>query len=109
MIENMQYAINQVKVKKDHKLLFITLLCGGANTCENLKLTGVNALCVSWGQNNEKPNLAKIIPILDSLILKSEILKNPVVICFELVTNQRTSMNNNYYCDYFILFFVVPL
>lgn len=102
MIENMQYAINQVNVKKEHKLLFTTLLCGGAKTCENLKSAGVNALCLSWGENSEKPKFAKIIPILDSLILKSETLKNPVVICFELITNQRTSMNNNY-CDYFNL------
>lgn len=87
----MQNAVLQVSRKYEQKPLFACLFCGGAKSCDNLKSAGVNALCLSWGQINEKPKLAKIIPILDNLILKSETLANAVVICSELVANQRTS------------------
>lgn len=92
MIENMQYAISQDMFSKyEQKPLFACLFCGGAKSCDNLRATGVNALCLSWAQNNEKPKLSKIIPILDNLLLKSDALANAVVICSELETNQRLS------------------
>lgn len=104
MIENMQGAISQGMFSKyEEKPLFACLFCGGAKPCDNLKATGVNALCLSWAQNNEKPKLSKIIPILDNLLLKSDALTNAVVICSELETNQRLSKKRHtylYFCDY---------
>lgn len=92
MIKNMQYAINQViSAKHEQKPLFACLFCGGVKSCEQLKSTGVNALCLSWAQNNEKPKLSKIVPLLDSLILKSGTLTNTLIMCSEFITNQRLS------------------
>lgn len=91
VIENMQFAVSRTAGNYEQKPLFACLFCGGAKPCENLRSTGVNALCLSWGQNTEKPKLAKIVRILDNLMLKSRSLDNAVVICFEHVTNhQRT-------------------
>lgn len=97
MIENMQYAINQVMfVKYEQKPIFVCLFCGGAKSCDHLKAVGVNALCLSWAQNNEKPKLSKIMPMLDNLLLKSDALTNAVVICSELETNQQSSKKTTY-------------
>lgn len=92
LIENVEYATNQATAKYERKPLFACLFCGGAKSCESLKSMGYNALCLSWGQKNACPEIAKIIPILDSLLLKSETLSNAVVVCSEHVSKQRTSM-----------------
>jgi len=100
-IENMQRAVSKVIAKYDQKPLFACLFCGGVKPCEILKSAGVNALCLSWSQIKQKPNFTKIIPLLDSMILKSETLTNTVVICSEFVSNKRInrktiqSNNNN--------------
>jgi len=92
MIENMQMAIGQIVTKHNQKTLFACLFCGGAKACEQLKSTGVNALCLSWGQIGDKPKLSKIIPILENLILKSDMLTNAVVVCSEHSSENWTSM-----------------
>lgn len=92
----MQYAMNQVTAKYQDKPLFVSLFCGGAKPCETLKSTGFNAFCLSWAQNNKNPKLSEIIPILDSLLLKSKNLTSAVVICSELVIKQLSS---NYIID----------
>lgn len=92
MIENMQFAMGQIVTKQNQKTLFTCLFCGGAKTCDQLKSTGVNALCLSWGQNGDKPKLSKIIPILENLILKSDALTNAVVVCSEHEADKWTRM-----------------
>lgn len=91
LIENVEYATDQATAKYKRKPLFACLFCGGAKSCENLKSAGYNALCLSWGQKIACPEIAKIIPILDSLLLQSETLSNAVVVCSEHVSKQRTS------------------
>lgn len=91
IIENMQNAVNQVSKKYDHKPLFMCLFCGGAISCDNLKSVGVNALCLSWTQTNPTPKLVKILPTLDNLILKSELITNAVVMCSEFTADQQIS------------------
>lgn len=86
----MRLAVQQVAVNhEENKPLFASLFCGGAKECESLKSAGLSALCLSWEQHDERPQLMKIISVLDSLILKSDTLTNAVVICSELVTNQQ--------------------
>lgn len=93
MIENMEMAMSQIITKHvNQKTLFACLFCGGAKTCERLKAVGVNALCLSWAQNGDKPKISKIIPILENLILKSNTLNYAVVLCSEHVVDKRTSM-----------------
>lgn len=84
--------MSQIVTKHNQKTLFACLFCGGAKTCERLKAIGVNALCLSWAQNGDKPKLSKIIPILENLILKSNTLTNAVVVCSEHVPDKWTSM-----------------
>lgn len=91
IIENMRYAMNELTARYERKPLFACLFCGGAAPCENLKSAGVDALCLSWAQNGEKPKLSKIIAVLDSLISRSETLTNAVVVCSELETSQLSS------------------
>ncbi|XP_060836307.1 fatty acid synthase-like [Rhopalosiphum padi] len=91
IIENMQIAMSQIVTKHNQKTLFACLFCGGAKTCERLKAIGVNALCLSWAQNGDKPKLSKIIPILENLILKSNTLTNAVVVCSEHVPDKWTN------------------
>ncbi|XP_022162608.1 fatty acid synthase-like [Myzus persicae] len=91
MIENMQLAMGQNVTEHSRKTLFVCLFCGGAKTCDRLKSVGGNALCLSWGQNGEKPRLSKIIPILENLLLKSDALTNAVVVCSEHVADNRTN------------------
>lgn len=102
MIENMQLAMGQIIPEHNRKTLFACLFCGGAKTCDRLKSTGVNALCLSWGQNDDKPKLRKIIPILENLILKSDTLTNAVVVCSEHVAEKWTSMIIIFIYLYFI-------
>jgi len=92
MIENMELAMGQIVTERSQEALFVCLFCGGAITCDRLKSTGVNALCLSWGQNEDKPKLSKIIPILENLILKSDALINAVVVCTEHLADKWTSM-----------------
>ncbi|XP_025202615.1 fatty acid synthase-like [Melanaphis sacchari] len=91
MIENMQMAMGQIVTKNIQKTLFVCLFCGGANTCEQLKAIGVNALCLSWAQNGDKPKLSKIIPILENVLLNTNALTNAVVVCSEHVADKFTS------------------
>lgn len=91
----MQFAINQISTKLEEKPMFVCLFCCGIKHCENLKSAGFNALCLSWGQTNEKPKLEKITPVLDNLILKSESLKNAVVVCSEFKTSKEISMDDS--------------
>jgi len=102
MIENMQLAMGQIITEHDRNTLFACLFCGGAKTCNRLKSTGVNALCLSWGQNGDKPKLRKIIPILENLILKSDTLTNAVVVCSEHVADKLTSIIIMFIYLYFI-------
>lgn len=92
MIDNMQVAMGPIVTEHNQKTLFACLFCGGAKTCDRLKSTGVNALCLSWGENGDKPKLCKLIPILENLILKSEALTNSVVVCSEHEADQWTGM-----------------
>ncbi|VVC29215.1 Hypothetical protein CINCED_3A015604 [Cinara cedri] len=94
-VENVKYAVSQVAPKCEQKPLFTCLFCGGAKLCEYLKSSGsVDALCLSWAQNEKKPKLTKILPLLDDLLLKSASLTNSVVICFKPMANLQTSIIN---------------
>lgn len=102
MIENMQLAMGQNVTEHSRKTLFVCLFCGGAKTCDRLKSVGGNALCLSWGQNGEKPRLSKIIPILENLLLKSDALTNAVVVCSEHVADNRTSIKTIFIYSYLV-------
>lgn len=93
-IEYVKQSVSRVALKCEEKPLFACLFCGGAKQCEYLKSCGaVDALCLSWAQNDVKPALTKIIPLLDDLIIKSAALTNAVVICFEPTAYLRTSIH----------------
>ncbi|XP_025423656.1 fatty acid synthase-like [Sipha flava] len=102
-IENMQYAVKQVVEQNKQKPLFMCLFCGGAKSCENLKSIGVNSMCLSWGHMNDKPMVAKILPILDNLIIKSETLTNAVVVCSKFaIQTKKLNILQDHQSDVFL-------
>ncbi|XP_050423204.1 fatty acid synthase-like [Adelges cooleyi] len=89
IIENMQYATEKVSAKYEQKPLFVCLMCGGAKSCEYFRAKGVNSMCLTWGQCDDKPDISKILPSLDSLLVKSEKLTSGIVVCTKDTDNQR--------------------
>lgn len=97
-IENMRLAVQRVAVEKrdGNQPFFACLFCGGASQCQSLRSAGLNALCVSWDRNFERPKLMKIVSVLDGLILKSATLTSAVVVCSELVMTSQEQLASMY-------------